>query len=47
MVAFVNGLIVAVAIVAAVVVAGNREPRRARRKWGWGFRVGHLYFWRR
>lgn len=34
-------------VVAAILAAAFPGPRRTRRKWGWGFRLGPLFFWRR
>lgn len=46
-VAVVNAMVVLVAIGLAAVVAGMRGPRETRRRWGWGFRLGPFFFWRR
>lgn len=48
MVAVINGIVVSLALIVAAGVAWLKPgPRETRRKWGWGFRVGPLFFWRR
>ena len=46
---FLNVMVfVAAVVVAAILVHAYPSAARPRlRRWGWGFRIGPLFFWRR